>query len=245
MTELKWVLDTPDGFKIYGLLNTSDKQKNNKAILYIHGLYGKWSDYAATRMALTFAKQGYDIIRPNLYWGEDGGRSLFDCTIQTHAHDIDAIVKHFKKKYTKLFAAGHSYGGPSLMTSKINQFSAVSLWDPTYLPKVTIRPEDYIKAGQYYLSLNSATRVLGKDFIDEAQRFDHAHAVALSKKCKIPLQVIYANKNALWINYKESFHTHAKGPTDERVISKSQHAFFEEGSTEPLLRYTRNWFDQF
>lgn len=242
MAEQEWILDTPDGFRIYGLINTSDKQKNDKVILHIHGLGGSWSGYAQTRMAMTFPKHGYDVVRICLYHWAEGGRSLLDCSIQQHAMDIDYVTKHLKRKYTKVFAAGHSYGGPSLMTSKINQFDAVSLWDPTYLPCRSFDKKEYKKSGEFYLSTAGDPSLLSKAFIDESKTYDREKAIALAKKCKAPLQVIYA---AYWAKEGESFHTHAKGPTDEKTILSSKHSFFEEGSTEPLLRYTRKWFDQF
>jgi predicted alpha/beta-fold hydrolase len=242
MAEEKWIIDTPDGKKIYGLINTSDKKKNNKAILHIHGLTGSQTDYNSTRMALTFPKKGYDVIRANLYYWDKGARSLFDCTIEQHAIDIDTIVKYFKKKYKKIFATGHSYGGTSLMVSKINQFNAVSLWDPTYLPSTTFDLKDFTKIGKYYIDQAGVPLVLSKEFLDESQKYDREKAIELSKKCKIPLQVIYAQ---WWLKEGESFHTHAKGPTNEKAIKKSIHFFYEEGTTEPLLRYTKKWFDQF
>lgn len=246
MAETEWILDTPDGFKIYGLLNTSDK-KNKRVILYIPGLGGDCMDYAAVRMATTFPEKGYDVVRINLYWWNDKARNLSDCTIGQHARDIDLIFKYFKKKYLAVFAAGHSYGGPSLMTSKINQFDAVSLWDPSFIPQLSAPQSEFTKAGKYYIALNflNIPVVVSKMFIDEASAFDRDHAIRLAKKCKTPLQVIYADKDSFWIGQGESFHTYSKGAVDEHSIKQSNHYFYEQGSTEPLLRYTKKWFDQF
>lgn len=243
--EQKFSIDTFDGFKIYGVINTNPKKKNTKAILHIHGLTGDVYGYAPTRMALSFPKFGYDVIRIYLYTEKENARRLIDCTIKQHAKDIDTVVKHFQKRYKKIFATGHSYGGPSLMMSKINQFAAVSLWDPTYLPSKSVLKSDFTKIGNYYISPEGVALVVGKDFLDEAESFDRKQAISLSKKCQAPLQVIYGGKDPYWLPEGESFHTNAKGPTDERVIKSSQHCFYEEASTAPLLRYTRQWFDRF
>jgi len=245
MTEHEWILDTPDGFKIYGVLNRSEKQKNDKAILYVHGMPFSAYDYAATRMAHTFPKKGYDVIRPNLYYWDEGARSLVDCTFKIHAADINQVYKFYQKKYKKIFAVGFSYGGPSLMESRINQFDAVSLWDPTYIPAKTVEMNEYKKIRNLHVSMLGTTHVRGQTSIDAANAYDRNYAVSLAKKCKTPLQVIYAGRDAFWIEEGESFHTHAKGQTDERIVSETQHFFHEEGASEKLLRYTKKWFDQF
>lgn len=245
MAEQEWVLDTPDGFKIYGVLNRSDKIKNSKAILYVHGMPFSAYDYAATRMAHSFTRHGYDIIRLNLYHWDEGARSLSDCTFKIHAADINQVYKYFKTKYSKIFAVGFSYGGPSLMESKINQFEAISLWDPTYIPADTIAMSEYKKSKNLYLSLLGTTHIRGQNFIEAAKAYTRDYAVSLSKKCNKPMQVIYAGRDAYWIEQGESFHTHSKGPVDEQVVKSTQHFFHEEGSVEPLLRYTRKWFDKF
>jgi len=243
--ESPFVLDTPDGFKIYGLLNTSSKKRNTKAILHVHGLGQSMHDYNAICLAHSFPSKGYDVIRVNLYHWEKQARRLIDCTISTHANDINLLIKFFKKKYKKLFCTGHSYGGPSLMSAKVNEFSAISLWDPSYIPQKIISAKDLKKEGAFYIDTAGTGSLLGQALMDEAEKFDQAHSIKLSKKCKKPIQVIYADKNSFWIKQGESFHTYAKGPTDERRIKLSKHCFWEEGAIAPLLRYTRQWFDQF
>lgn len=245
MTETAWTLDTPDGFKIYGLLNTDPKQKNDKAILHVHGLTGSSTSYSSVMLAHHMPKHGYDVIRIDLYNWNESARSLLGCTLKEHAADINTVVKYFKKKYKKLFATGHSYGGPSLMMSNINAFTAVSLWDPSYAPAETFSKSAYIKSGKYYIYPNGSNFAISAAFMDEALAFDRTHARKLSAKCKAPLQVIYCDKDSIWVHKGESFHTNAKGPTDEKITKKSQHAFYEEGAMRWLLKQNKEWFDQF
>lgn len=245
MTETVWTLDTPDGFKIYGLLNTDPKKKNTKAILHVHGLTGSQTDYCAVMLAHNMPKHGYDVIRINLYHWNEGARSLIGCTLKEHSMDIDLAIKYFKKKYKQLFATGHSYGGPSLMLSKINEFSAVSLWDPSYAPAEIWNKKDYLKVGKYYIYPHDSNFTIGEAFMDEALAFDRTRARKLAAKCTAPLQVIYCDKDSVWVHKGESFHTFAKGPTDEKTTTKSQHAFYEEGAMRWLLTQTRKWFNQF
>lgn len=246
MTETRWTVKTPDGHLIYGVLNSPAKKKNTKAILHIHGLTGCETDYNAVCLAKALPELGYDVIRPNLYWWMPKARSLPDCTIQTHAEDINLLVKHFKKKYKKLYATGHSYGGPSLMMSNINQFNAVSLWDPSFYPAKTWRKSDFKKFGNYFISTEDTGAVYGKDFIEEAVSFTKKRAIALAKECIKPLQVIYGGQpDSVWIKEGESYHTYSNGPTNEKIIWESLHCFYEEGATEKLLQYTKKWFDKF
>lgn len=243
--EQQFTLDTPDGFKLYGLVNSPRGKANDKAIIHVHGLTGWQGDHAAVVMAQYMPKHGYDVIRINLYHWNEKARSLVDCTLADHARDINLAVRHFSKKYKKLFATGHSYGGPSLMCSNINAFSAVSLWDPSYALGEVWNRKSFSRAGKYYFDPNGHGLVIGKDFLEEALSFDKTRARKLSAKCKIPLQIIFCDRNSVWVHHKESFHTYAKGPTDEKITKKSQHSFYEEGASAWLMRQTRQWFDRF
>jgi dienelactone hydrolase len=246
--EQKWVLPTSDGqYQIYGVNNRAPN--NRRAILYVHGLSGGAYDPAATALAHYAPPLGYDVLRLYLYSGEPGGRCLTNCTIQIHAQDIDTVLQHFRPQYDALYACGHSYGGPSLLsTRQLNNLNAVSLWDPSYTPCQTISERYDLRGhGDSLFSIRFNFRImLGAAMVAEAQQFERARAIALAQTCQIPLQVVHAGE-AYWINAYggESFHSNSKGLTDYRVIPEATHSFNAGDCPDQLIRLVKTWFDQF
>lgn len=242
MPETQFNINTDDGHVIHGVLNQAKEKKNKKAVIHAHGLTGWAYEVAQTQMALSFPDHGYDIIRPYLYTWLDGGRRLIDCTIKTHAQDINTVVQHFSKNYDSFFITGHSYGGPTAMLSDQSQFKAMSLWDPTYIPAKSFENSD--DKGDVVLFYEGSGVCLGKDMYDESRKYDQNWAQELSKNVVVPIQVIHASEG-MWVKEKESFHSNASVETDYHIIDKTVHCFVEEGTTEQLLEHSLNWFNKF
>ncbi len=245
MVETKFILDTDDGHKIHGVLNKAKGKKNKKAVLFIHGLPANCRRYVPSLMAHSFPQKGYDIIRIDLYSSSLGGRSIVDVTLKIHGQDIDTVITHFSKNYDKIFGLGHSYGGPSLILSDQTKFTAFSLWDPTYRPSIITK--HYKKHGKLFISTRGSGAVIGQSLYNEAKDMDENWARKQSNQVKCPIQVIYAGHkdNSFWVNEGESFHTYASTKTDEKIIRKASHSFYEEGASEILFKHTLNWFNQF
>lgn len=244
MPESKWSLPTPDGKTIYGVLNVSAAKKNKKAILHIHGLTGDPYGFAQTLMAQQFPDQGYDVIRPYLYHAKNDARKLVDCTMAIHAQDIDTLTAHFKNEYEELFIATHSYGGPSALTADINQFKAACLWDPTY-DQTTVFTKDgeLPQIGEYRILVSGTYRLMGEQMYQERMLYGPEYSRQIAAKCTIPLQVILAADG--WGTYGETFTDFAGGPKNQIIIPDTAHCFYEEGTIEPLLKYTKKWFDKY
>ncbi|MBM3602883.1 MAG: alpha/beta hydrolase [Alphaproteobacteria bacterium] len=247
-TEQKWVLPSGDGqHQIYGVSNRAPN--NRRAILYVHGFSGSAYDTAANALAHQLPPLGYDVLRLYLYSGEPGGRCLTDCTIQIHAQDVDTVVQHFRPQYEAFYACGHSYGGPSLLsTTQLNSLNAVSLWDPSYTPCQTISERYDLRGhgdGLFSIRLNFRV-MLSAAMLAEAQKFDRARAIALAQTCQIPLQLVHAGQ-AYWINAYdgESFHSNSRGLTDYQVIPEATHSFAGGDCPDQLIALTKTWFDQF
>ena len=246
MPESKWSIPTPDGKVIYGVLNKNATGQNKKAVLHIHGLTSQPYQPAQNEMAHRFPSLGYDVIRPYLYHGSADARKLVDCTIQIHGHDIDTIFSHFTAIYDEIFVVGHSYGGTSIMSSHVNQFKAVCLWDPTYDPSTIFDVKHGIKPlGDYIVMTSSGTwQLMGKAMFEERLLYTRDYSRILASKCHVPLQVILAGDRS-WALDGESFHSYAAGQSNCVTIPHTTHCFYEEGTTQPVLDYTRDWFDQF
>jgi len=246
MAEREFTISLPDGKKMYVIENKKDA--NRRAVIHVHGLTGWNYDYAATRMALTFPAEGYDVFRPNLYDWKDGARSLTDCAIAIHAADVMALVNDLRTRYDAIFLTGHSYGGPVLMLLDQNAVDGISLWDASLVPgAITDDPQWGAKPmGDVFVQNGSFEYIVGKAFIEEARMWDDSYAAARFAAWTKPLQLVQAS-GGYWIKYPNGtrMHEHATGPKDYRVIQGSVHCFVEEGTTEPLLAATKGWFDRF
>lgn len=243
--ETQWHIETEDGHKVYGILNQSDNKKNDKAIILVHGLTGHPFEYHHNCAAFTFPAQGYDVIRPYLYCGEENARKLIDCTLAIHSQDVTTVAKHFSKQYKNLYAIGHSFGGPSVIGADTDLFTAISLWDPTVEPKETlIGNECVIPFHDFYLLRWEPDILIGRKMVEEAQSFDRHKTQKLSEACIAPVQVILAGDGEYAKN-GFSYNDFVKTETELHIILGTQHCFYEEGTTGPLLNYTQNWFDKF
>jgi hypothetical protein len=247
MAESNWCIQKGN-VKIYGVLNTHAKRKNTRAILYVHGLTGGAYDFAATIMAQTMPKKCYDVIRVYLYhWNKDA-RQLIDTTIAIHGQDITTVVQHFKKKYKKIFATGHSYGAPSLMHSKTNLLDGMALWDGTTVPAQLIKASD---AAKDYLTIKygrimkwGGKSIMGNDMIEHSRSLDAKAMQKLTAKCKVPTLVVEA-ADGFWINQPDKYIDWLTCEKKRVVIKNTVHCFYEEGTTAPLLRATKAWFDRY
>jgi alpha-beta hydrolase superfamily lysophospholipase len=245
MAEREYSINLPDNKKMYVVENKN--AGNRRAVIHVHGLTGWNYDYAATRMALTFPAQGYDVYRPNLYDWKDGARKLTDCTIAVHADDVMELVKELRGHYDKIFLTGHSYGGPVLLSLDQNRVDGISLWDATLVPGALNNSQWGPRPwGDVFIKGGSFDFIVSKAFVDEAAIWDDAYAKARFAAWVKPLQLIQAD-GGYWIKYEggKEFYKYAGGPSDYRVIAGTEHCFVEEGTTEQLLDATKEWFDRF
>lgn len=134
-TEEPFALPTPDDKKIYGVFNKS-KTPNGKVVILSHGLTDYLGNYMHVIARNVFTAQGYDVVRFNYYTTPDDARKLDECTIETHAADLNLICDHFRPSYTKLFIAGHSYGGLSMIYAN-PEAQALAFWDSSFFPYAT------------------------------------------------------------------------------------------------------------
>jgi len=100
-------------------------------VIVVHGIPGASDNVLPFLGAKYFTQHHFATLRINLYDWLPGTRNLVDCTLQTHADDFDAVVAHARAQgATQIFAAGHSYGGLTILRSTRALQGAV-LWDPS------------------------------------------------------------------------------------------------------------------
>lgn len=217
-------------------------------IVHVHGLPGDIYDSLASDAMHWFATHGFAVYRFGLYDWRGDSRQLIDCTLRTHANDLDAIVKHFRKKGAKnVFVVGHSFGGPTILLSKKQAFDAAALWDPSY--DISFTKEKYgYPGGKFIKELNGyfmrwgANVIIGKAMADEV---DNLQWSDLPKSFKKPLKVIAAGKGVLVKGCNDYFAA-ATEPKNLTVIKGATHYFDDTPEIRnKLYRETKRWFDRF
>lgn len=209
-------------------------------ILMVHGLTGHMQEHIFFNGARYFDKHEISSLRINLYSdSEDSGtRCLTDCTLDTHAEDINEALKFLRKNGAgKIFALGHSYGAPSIMLADQNLIDGYILWDASYKP-------DFIKL----FSAKKISKDLykidwGVEFLVSRKMKNYSESLdwdAMVKKITKPLLAIYAAKGILK-KITAHYASIVQGPTKLIGIPNATHCFDEPGAEEKLFDATIKW----
>lgn len=243
--ETTWTLITPDGATIYGRKNAG-RMPSRAAVFIVHGLNCSMYDYPYKRAADALSRD-YDVYRFNLYDGQDGGRRLLDCTLQTHADDLNTVLRHFAPDYDCVFLIGHSYGGLTIMLAAPENITAASLWDPSFdMKQVDVdfaRCYEEIGSGYYALHWGS-TLLLPHAMVAERQHFDRQKCIQMAKDFGAPVQVVFA-QNGYYITKDVSYHSFGHPQNRKDIVRGTTHCFYEGNSCNTLLRKTKAWFQSF
>ncbi len=213
----------------------------------MHGLPGDTYDSFCVAATNWFSQKGYATFRFDLYGWRKDARQLIDCTLAVHAADIDAVVRHFRKKgVKKIYIAGHSFGGPSILLSKDQDFDAVALWDPSYDLSFTKTKYGYpggkfIKALNGYFMRWGANVIIGKAMAEEA---DTLHWEKLTSGFGAPLKIIAAGKGVLVKGAKKYF-ANANEPKAFEIIKGATHYFDDtDDMQERVFESSKTWLEK-
>lgn len=241
MQEHKFTLSTPDGKTIYGV-RSGDETK--PALVVVHGLTGHMYEHQFKHAAREWGDD-FCVYRFNLYAGETGARSLIDCTLQTHADDFSCVIADVAQRHDKIFAVGHSYGGPTVMLANCPQLTAVSLWDPSYdLASIEEAFFDFYKpyAGVYTVNWGT-TYLIGKAMRDHGVTLTAEKCAALSRQAKFPIQVILAGLG-YYVGRGANYDTDCPYGHRRDVVEGTTHCFYESDSDIQVAQLTAEWFNQ-
>jgi len=241
-TEESFTLDTPDGKKIYGLLNRAT-QPSGKAIILSHGLTGHPGEYIHIMARNFFTQHGYDVIRFSYYAEQADARKLIECTILTHAEDLALVCNHFRQTHGQLYVAGHSYGGLSLLYAN-PPATAFAFWDSSYLLyegfwkrmiKELPNTSFYIIGWGSYHLINPAMVALDKSTTVEELN-------ALAAKITTPSLVVLSEESR--DNPSRTPLFPALNCTKKAtMIDGANHVFTNGDTARDLLQTTLEWFD--
>lgn len=240
--EEPFTLPTPDGKKIYGILNKSTKP-NGKVVVLSHGMTGHPQEYIHVIARNVLTASGYDVLRFGYYNEQDDARKLVECTIETHADDLNSVCNQLQPHYSKIFVAGHSYGGLSALYANPD-VAALAFWDSSYRvydsfwKKLAKKMENT----PYYTIGWGSDRVISSKMIEFDRNASYEDLAALAAKIKTPSLVVTA---------EEEKNDPARSPlfgaltcSKKSIEIKGANHIFTNGHTVyDLLDSTAEWFD--
>ena len=229
----------------YGKLAGSKKKP---LVIVVHGLPCTINEGFYERACQWFDGHGYATYRFGLYDWHADARQLVDCTLSVHAKDLDTVIAHFRKKgYKKIFVAGHSFGGPTILLSKKQSFDAAVLWDPSYAISFTqkkygVPGGKYVKALRGYFMRWGVNVIIGKKMADEIDGLDWDR---LTPSFHVPLKIIAAEKGLLVAGCRKYF-ARAHEPKSLEVLKGATH-YFDDTPTmqDRLFTATHDWFKKY
>ncbi len=240
--EKEFKIKAKDGKQIYCKLRGSLK---NPVIVFVHGLTGYMDEHQFYNGARYFEKRGFSNFRFNLYSDEDDARKLHQCSLETHAADLNRVVDYLKRKKAKnIYVVGHSYGGPTILLSETKNYKAIVLWDPTLHFKKLFENKEYSKKFKGYFKEWSFKFFIGKKFVKEAEDIVDKYWKITTKNYS-PIKVILAGKGNAQSLLKKKFFATLNKPKEMIEIKKAGHTFSEDGMEEKLLGETLRWFRKY
>ncbi|MFA6503503.1 MAG: alpha/beta fold hydrolase [Patescibacteria group bacterium] len=209
-------------------------------ILMVHGLTGHMNEHIFFNGARYFDKHGFSSLRVNLYSNSEDNRTrcLTDCTLKTHAEDINRALQYLRRHGArKIHAVGHSFGGPSIMLADQNLIDGYVLWDSSYEPNF-IKSFGAKPLSRRLMKINWGVGfIVGRKMKDFSEKLDWDE---MARKIKKPLLAIYAGKGILK-NTAQTYTNLFKGPSELVGIPGATHCFDEPGTEEKLFTETLKW----
>ena len=192
-----------------------------------------------------FTANGFDVYNYDRYSDQETGgrrpRSLGDgITIARQASDIQDICRFFQGRYRKIYLAGHSYGGLTLVYANA-PVAAVALWDATYAAnrwldcdwcRVTFSETDQGEKRIFLSWLDGQEHLINPSIYYESKCLTREVVQEWAKCLTAP---------ALIVNIRENAEAHSgyqhNIPANRCLVVNADHDF-----TEPA---TRDWFNRY
>lgn len=241
--EVDFSIPASDGVVIYGRINYAGDMPSSRLVVLSHGLTGHINEYIHLMARDYFNEQGYDVVRISYYSSGEKARNLKDCTLKIHASDLNTVLGHFSKNYSKTFVAGHSYGGLTILFANPD-VAAVSFWDASFVPSFWKSESAYIPELDCYKIGWGCYNLVGKEMVEEAADIREESAIAMAQALKAPAQVILAGDNSE--NEKRTLlFDSLKGQKDFYDVPHADHCFNKGETVYDLLEKTGKWFERF
>ncbi len=240
--EQKFKVDTPDGFKIHGRIN-STSENQDKAVFIVHGMYGSLYEYSHKSAADYFEKD-YDVYRFNFYSANGDARKLTNCTLDIQVSDLEKVLEEFAGKYKEVYVIGHSYGGMVIMRAKMPEnVKCVTLWDPSFALDSFGELEEATAFGgqKFYLSPLSMHTLINEQMYKDLRSATRDYCLELAEKFTLPVQVVHGTRD-LFGRYDESYSSRGHPDNIREYIENAKHNFANADHCKKLLGKTGSWF---
>ena len=231
-------------FSVYGKFSGSFKQP---LFITVHGLPGNMDEELYCSATSWFSRHGFSTFRFNLYSHQKDARQLMNCTLKTHSADFDAVVRYFRKRgMRKVFIAGHSFGGLTILYSRNQDFDGAVLWDPSY--KISFTKKAYgLPGGKYVKGINGYLMKWGVNVVvgkAMAEEIDSLPWDSIAKNFKAPVKIILAGNGML--RKARKYLNGVKTEKDLLVVKGATHYFNDqERMRERVFKASEVWFRKF
>ena len=234
-------IKTSDKHIIYGTFRKANK-KSSVLLIFVHGLAGHQNGHILYNGARHFSEQGINTFRFDLYSGEKKGKVLTKAGLFTNAKDLNTVVKYFKKKFKKIFVAGHSMGGLTILLSDTDLVDGIILWDCSRTLRGVKQKLRYNKNLRAYIFSWGFEFLVGKKSWNERSNFPFPNEIM--PKIQTPVKIIVAGKGAL-IKAGKDYFKYANKPKAFAIIKGATHNFNEEGTAEKLFAETHSFIKKY
>ncbi len=237
-------LKTSDGKEIHTILNSNEK--NSVVAVFVHGLTGQPNEHLFYNAAKLFPQNGVDTFRFALYWWGKKNRRLSECSVTTHANDLNTVLLYLRPRYKTIVVVGHSLGSPTILKANKDLFDIVVLWDPSYLIKGIRHELSKIKIANknYWLCKDNIEYVLSEKLVDEWEWFNGKNELPLVAALQKPLAILLAGKGVLKKG-GTAYYKVVKVYKKLVVVNGASHCFDEEGTEIILLKETLSWIKKY
>lgn len=240
MTEREIKIPLSDGKVAYAKIR-GDFTK--PAIIFAHGLTGSMEEILPYEASKFFAESGFSFLRFDFYSWWDDGRKLGDCTLSTHASDLDDVVEYARSQGApKVYVIGHSYGGVATLLSRKQKFDGAVLLDPSHPSVGLFANAPYIKELKAYIWNGNVDYVIGQEMV-EMDRSLTASAI-VSRYAK-PTLLISAGAGSLvegCTDYTQRLQPSATA--SHLTITGASHTFSDEDKRQEALEATLGWINE-
>lgn len=245
--QVRIALPGDDGTYIYGLLRGELTQP---VVIIMHGRNGDNNALLPYLGARYLYEHGFASLRINMYGMQDDARDMVDTTIQTHADDFDAVVAWLRAQgATRLYAAGHSYGGITVLKAASKLDGAI-LWDPSHglawqgEVYERWRPKHPVETDDLYISTDGAGMVVSRRSHTQDLSLGDTSDWAAGKG--YPLKIIAADRGiGILTEFCERYHAAADAPKAFVEIKGASHGFDDSDAIMMLLlKETLNWLKE-
>jgi esterase/lipase len=184
------------------------------------------------------ADRGFSTYRFSYYDGLDNARNITECTLETHAQDLDTVIEHFRKQgINQIFVIGHSFGGLAIILSKDQAFNGAVLWEPSHPESGIFKNLQYVKELDGYIINWGVEYVVGKKMVDHLQSLNISDAIENYEK---PTLIVGAGSGSLRKTNRLYFEQ-LTSPKELIEIKKADHNFSIEGTFGELQNVTTKW----